>query len=290
MTMSGFNWPSRSTITMVAGDPGDSTSTSVLSTYQTSSDTTLMTVSYTDTVSSTPSVVISSGSSTVSSTSAVVISSRPSTVSPIISTSSPISRNPGPGNTSISTPSVRRPEVASVSSNSSARLGAGAIAGIAVGGILLLVLIVCAWFFWRLRKRLTPAVNSDEDLGRRDEKVTFGASAPTDFTGVFNDTAFHGLPVTGQRHELEPPRYHKSDLVHELDGSSRPGELPSKDASSHTVECLKVADAGNIETTDDVAFDGEAQRRREVEWLEKEEARIRHKRETLLQQRVQRLV
>ncbi|KAF7448981.1 hypothetical protein A1F99_060300 [Pyrenophora tritici-repentis] len=186
MTMSGFNWPSRSTITMVAGDPGDSTSTSVLSTYQTSSDTTLMTVSYTDTVSSTPSVVISSGSSTVSSTSAVVIS--------------------------------------------------------------------------------------------------------TDFTGVFNDTAFQGLPVTGQRHELEPPRYHKSDLVHELDGSSRPGELPSKDASSHTVECLKVADAGNIETTDDVAFDGEAQRRREVEWLEKEEARIRHKRETLLQQRVQRLV
>ncbi|EFQ95594.1 hypothetical protein P3342_005522 [Pyrenophora teres f. teres] len=256
---------------MNGGDRG-STYTTVLSTYQATWDTTLTTVSSTDMVTST----------------SAVISNAPSTLSPVISKSSAISRNPGPGDDSISSLSVGRPAVASVPSNSSPRLGAGAIAGIAIGGILLLILIIGAWCFWRLRKRVTFNVNEDEYVGRRDEKVAIGASPPTDSVGVF-DTEFHELPVTGRSHGLEPPQYHSYtiDPVHELDGSLRPGELPStrtKDASP-TVEGVKVSDPGNTERSNGVASpDAEARRRREVEWLEMEEARIRQRRETLLQQ------
>jgi hypothetical protein len=85
--------------------------------------------------------------------------------------------------------------------------------------------------------------------------------------------------------------------AHELKADDRPGELPFAGIEEHrSTNGLDVVDGGGSEVTQvpqtthtatqapQVSPHVEAQRRREVEWLEAEEMRMRQRREALLQQ------
>ncbi|RMZ74229.1 hypothetical protein GMOD_00003236 [Pyrenophora seminiperda CCB06] len=275
MALSGFNWPSHIPRTSIVSDSeyGGYVYTNVVS----------VTGFFTSTVSST-STATTSGTLTPSS---------------IISTASATSQTSGSGyNNNTSSSSTGNSATGSVSSNSSSRLGGGAIAGIAIGGMLFLVAIIGVLFLWQRKRRvqgITSNSNEDEYIGRKDEKVAVGASPLTNVTNII-DKRFQEMSGTNQTHRLDPPQYHSYtiDPVHELDGSSLPGELPPTRTqdTSHTIKF--VIQEPNLEITE--RPDGvesphvEAQRRREVEWLEMEEARIRRQREILLQHsEVQRL-
>jgi hypothetical protein len=85
--------------------------------------------------------------------------------------------------------------------------------------------------------------------------------------------------------------------AHELKAEDRPAELPFAGIEEHgSTNDLDVVDGGESEVTQvpqtdrtatqapQVSPHVEAQRRREVEWLEAEEMRMRQRREALLQQ------
>jgi hypothetical protein len=81
--------------------------------------------------------------------------------------------------------------------------------------------------------------------------------------------------------------------AHELKAEDRPGELPFAGAEEHgptdehvgTEETAPSTQTSNTAVqTSQVSPHVEAQRKREVEWLEMEETRMRQRREALLQQ------
>lgn len=195
-------------------------------------------------------------------------------------------------------PSVPLPNI------SSKNIGGGAIAGIAIGGVLILVLIIGGWYFWRRKKQRAQKPTStltDDELARREsqgDKVVFDPHQIGPTTGAYQ-TQYQEMSGNGLAQELDRSHSYKHAIggAHELKADDRPGELPFAGIEEHgSTNGLDVVDGGESEVTQvpqtnrtatqapQVSPHVEAQRRREVEWLEAEEMRMRQRREALLQQ------
>ncbi|KAH6869959.1 hypothetical protein BKA58DRAFT_384131 [Alternaria rosae] len=117
-----------------------------------------------------------------------------------------------------------------------------------------------------------------------------------------DQTEYQEMSGNGLTQELNRSHSYKYAIggAHELRAEDRPGELPYNGMEEHgrisenrevgvdnegdgrNVETLPVP--GAINSTSQVSPHVEAQRKREVEWLEMEETRMRQRREALLQQ------
>jgi hypothetical protein len=187
---------------------------------------------------------------------------------------------------------------------SSKNIGGGAIASIAIGGVLILVLIIGGWYFWRRKKQRAQKPTStltDDELARREsegDKVVFDPQQIGPTTGAYQ-TQYQEMSGNGLAQELDRSHSYKHTIggAHELKADDRPGELPFAGIEEHgSTNGLDAVDGGESEVTQvsqtnraatqapQVSPHVEAQRRREVEWLEAEEMRMRQRRETLLQQ------
>jgi len=186
-------------------------------------------------------------------------------------------------------------------------IGSGAIAGIAIGGIVVLALIIGGWYFWRRKKRRTEPPTTtltDDELARREgdgDKMVLGAdqSAPT--AGAYQ-TQYQEMSGNGLTQELDRSHSYKYAVggAHELRAEDQPGELPYNGMEEHKraneTGAIGTHDGGDGRNTETIQVPGansstsqvsphvEAQRKREVEWLEMEETRMRQRREALLQQ------
>ncbi|RYO59823.1 hypothetical protein AA0113_g7410 [Alternaria arborescens] len=187
---------------------------------------------------------------------------------------------------------------------SSTGIGSGAIAGIAIGGVLILALIIGGWYFWRRKKRSAQqpiSTLTDDELARREgdgDKIVLGPHQAAPTTGAYQ-TQYQEMSGNGLAQELDRSHSYKHAIggAHELKADDRPGELPFAGIEEHgSTNDLGVADGGGSEVTQvpqtthtatqapQVSPHVEAQRRRKVEWLEAEEMRMRQRREALLQQ------
>jgi len=186
-------------------------------------------------------------------------------------------------------------------------IGSGAIAGIAIAGIAILALIIGGWYFWRRKKRraqLPAATLTEDELARREgdgDKIVLGVdqSAPT--AGAYQ-TQYQEMSGNGLTQELDRSHSYKYAVggAHELRAEDQPGELQFHGMEEHgraneagVVGTHNGGDGRNAETipiprannpTSQVSPHVKAQRKREVEWLEMEETRMRQRREALLQQ------
>jgi len=190
---------------------------------------------------------------------------------------------------------------------SDSSIGSGAIAGIAIGGIVVLAFIIGGWYFWRRRKRRTQSSTTaltDDELAKREgdgNKIVLGPDQSPPTTGAYQ-TQYQEMSGNGLTQELDHPHAYKYAIggAHELRAEDQPGELPYNGTDEHgrTIGDEMVGednrgDGGNGEMipvpgannpTSQVSPHVEAQRKREVEWLEMEETRMRQRREALLQQ------
>ena len=97
----------------------------------------------------------------------------------------------------------------------------GTIAGIAVGGVLILVFIIGGWSFWRRRRRAKSttrknALESEGQARRDDEKIL-----------SYNRTSGARQELSNDSQAQEPHPSHSSrDAAHELRSDDIPGELP----------------------------------------------------------------
>jgi hypothetical protein len=193
-------------------------------------------------------------------------------------------------------------------------LGGGAIAGIAIGGILVLAFIIGGWYFWRRRKRARAKdLGSQDDEQARRGRHTVVSAAPYSPHEKPLYIPYHQQEMPGDiptpTQELEyafPSEYamdaarehtgkaeYKHEPAYELHPEARPAELPYGGQGhvsplQHHAPAAAVDEGDAIEETGivskAVSADVEAQRRREMEWLDREEERIRKKRETLSMQ------
>ena len=98
----------------------------------------------------------------------------------------------------------------------------GAIAGIAVGGVLILVLIIGGWSFWRRRRRAKSttsknAPTSEGQTGRDDEKIL--SDNPT--VGARQETS-------GDSHSQQlDPSHSNTGETHGLESDDISGRLPN---------------------------------------------------------------
>ena len=145
---------------------------------------------------------------------------------------------------------------------------------------------------------------TDDEMTRREgdgDKMVLGAdhSAPT--AGAYQ-TQYQEMSGNGLTQELDRSHSYKHAIgrAHELKADEQPGELPYNGMEEHgranatgvvgrddggggrNTETIPVPGANN--TTSHISPHVEAQRKREVEWLEMEETRMRQRREALLQQ------
>ncbi|KAB2099886.1 hypothetical protein AG0111_0g11901 [Alternaria gaisen] len=201
--------------------------------------------------------------------------------------------------------SAAPPSEPSTSSTSSG-IRSGAIAGIAIAAVLLIALVIGGWIFWHRKKKRTQqptAGLTDDELARREgdgDKIVLDPHQTAPTTGAYQ-TQYQEMSGNGLTQELDRSHSYKHAIggVHELKADDRPGELPFAGIEEHeSTNGLDVVDGGESEVTPvpqtnrtatqapQVSPHVEAQRRREVEWLEAEEMRIRQRREALLQQSV----
>jgi hypothetical protein len=196
------------------------------------------------------------------------------------------------------------------SNTSNPSLGSGAIAGIAIGGVLIFAFMIGGWYFWRRKKqrtRLTISALADDELARRDsdgDKMVLDKQQTAPTTGAYQ-TQYQEMSGSGVTQELDRSHSYKYAIggAHELKAEDRPGELPyagvEEHGSTNEYGVVAVNDernqgmeettpaTGTNDTTSQISHVSphvEAQRRREVEWLEAEETRMRQRREALLQQ------
>ncbi|KAF2833008.1 hypothetical protein CC86DRAFT_450832 [Ophiobolus disseminans] len=185
-------------------------------------------------------------------------------------------------------------------SKTTPKLGGGAIAGIAIGGILSLVLVVVGlYFFLRRRKRAKAnaiAANSDFLNGRESDKFVVDPTGNTGHTtqkGGNTQSAHQELSGFGHTQELGTSQaYIGAKSAHELKGHAQPGELPHTRELEGQVGATRVfnsgTDAGMVPAEHAVtavpSAHVQAQKKRELEWLESEEARLRQQREILMHQ------
>jgi hypothetical protein len=174
-------------------------------------------------------------------------------------------------------------------------LSSGAIAGIAIGGVLALALIIGGWYFWQRRKRAKTAKSIFEEdrlaRGYGDAPEVDTKYVPQEMPGSGQseakelDSTQNSKYATNGYHELmvDQGEYNYKP-AHELNPESRLGEL----SNGETTQTLPVRHQdlepglATTEMTGNATSPNiEAQRRREMEWLEMEEERIRKRRETL---------
>ena len=142
---------------------------------------------------------------------------------------------------------------------------------------------------------------TDDQLARREgdgDKIILDAGQVAPTTGAYQ-TEYQEMSGNGLAQELDRSHSYKHAIggAHELKADDRPGELPFAGIEEHgSTNGLDVVDGGESEVTQvpqtnrtatqapQVSPHVEAQRRREVEWLEAEEMRMRQRREALLQQ------
>ena len=174
-------------------------------------------------------------------------------------------------------------------SGKSSKLGGGAIAGIIIGVLALLLLLIGTVFFILRRKR------AHNDSGTNDQpEIT--AVGPNDAAHKHGQGTIPEMGGGRERQELGPPQ------PHELRAQNQIGELPYQGDSSYHQDVpyqqvqhppifggVHANEAGHPPSPPPMApavpsEHVQAQRRREVEWLESEEARMRQRREQLMTQ------
>jgi hypothetical protein len=231
-----------------------------------------------------------------------------------VTTSSGSSGSESSASTMQSGASIPSAAAASANESSSPGLGGGAIAGIAIGGILVLALIIGGWFFWRRRKRSKAQTFDvgDDEQARGDrgsgvpppqyspqEKQLYIPDHHQEMPGDVPTPAQELDPTQSIKYATHAARHSTSKVAyqyepaHELHPEARPAELPYG-GEEHVSPLQQHAPAAVVDEGDvieetgrvskAVSADVEAQRRREMEWLDMEEERIRKKRETLSMQ------
>ena len=213
----------------------------------------------------------------------------------------PTSTNKTPRTTQTSRPNPTR------NGKSKHGVGGGAIAGIAIAGIAILALVIGGWYFWRRKKRRAQPPTTtltDDELARREgdgDKMVLDTDPNASKTGA-DQTQYQEMSGNGLTQELDRSHSYKYAMggAHELRAEDQPGELPFNGMEEHgranetgvigtddggdgrNAETIPIPGANN--STSQVSPHVEAQRKREVEWLEMEETRMRQRREALLQQ------
>jgi len=168
----------------------------------------------------------------------------------------------------------------------SSELGGGAIAGIAIASVLIIAL-VGGWFFWRRRKR-TRRPTSTEDSAH----IGIDGGIDGGIAELHTQERPQEMPESrqAQMQELDQTKYFKHAMggSHELENESEPAELlngPDEYTAPVPHDIPQRPAAEMMETTNNIpASNVEAQRRREMEWLEMEEERMRKRRELLAAQ------
>ncbi|KAI4712226.1 hypothetical protein J4E89_002492 [Alternaria sp. Ai002NY15] len=177
----------------------------------------------------------------------------------------------------------------------SSGLGGGAIAGIAIAAVLVIA-VIGGWLFWRRRKRMRAKLTSTE--------ITAHIAGNGDGDGERGipelDTKERPQEMPGshqvQSQELDPTQYTKYAMngSHELKTEPESAELLNG-PDEHTApvpyhvqqtpadETTEIRDTTEA-TSNSLSSNVEAQRRREIEWLEMEGERIRKRRELLAAQ------
>jgi len=148
------------------------------------------------------------------------------------------------------------------------RTASGAVAGIAVGGVLILVLIIGGWALWRRRRRAKSTTSknasaSQGQTGREDEKILSD-----------NTTSGARQETSGDSHaqQLEPSHSNRGE-THGLGTDDVPGVLPYAavgGTNGDEIAGLPTTATARDDTTSHLSPHVEAQRKREVEWLKME--------------------
>jgi hypothetical protein len=173
------------------------------------------------------------------------------------------------------------------------RLSAGSIAGISIGVILVVSIVVGAWIILRRRRKSRSDTN--------DGSNNTSSKRESDKMVVDQDEVSHGSSAqqlnyqdaSGMEYMQELDPSHSNTFMihaHELKADATPGELSRHQSGSHSHFSPTDNDQDHeIEPTADSILPApsphvEAQRIRELEWLEMEEARLRQRREQLIRQ------
>lgn len=167
----------------------------------------------------------------------------------------------------------------------------GAIAGIVLGVLVLIALILGAILFLLRRKRQKQVVDGapKSEPGRESDKMVAAAGDVNHIGNTHYDPQYHELSGVGQTQELDPVKGHVARMIApELAQPDYDHELPHADddspAAGHVVSANPVQEAAREERPQGHSPYVEAQRRMEIDWLESEEARLRQRREVLAQQ------
>ncbi|KAJ4364452.1 hypothetical protein N0V83_009046 [Neocucurbitaria cava] len=165
------------------------------------------------------------------------------------------------------------------SGGGSKALGPGAIAGIVIGAVALLLAIVLIALRLRRRKKNKAkevVVNQGEDAPFKGELDGNGVSRNVPQQGAYQE-----MQAAKDTQEIGT-----AQAQYELRGEERPGELYEQqhqavhDTSNFHEPQYPEQPQPAVEPSPHV----QAQRRREMEWLEAEETRMRQQRERLMQQ------
>lgn len=165
---------------------------------------------------------------------------------------------------------------------------AGIIAGIAIG--LLAIRFVRGWFFRRrrIRTRGKPTSTKNDDEIGRDADADADAEIPELETMELPQELPEDRLTRAQESNTTRSSKYATDASHELKADSATAELLNGQGE-HTPLVTKHDPqrpaAGIMETKNNtLSSNVEAQRRREVEWLEMKEERMRKRRELLAAQ------
>jgi len=171
---------------------------------------------------------------------------------------------------------------------------AGVIAGMAIGGILVLVCTLGGvYMFLRSRNKAKDKSASQDGgttLNRESDKIAMDADeSPRDYGGYMPGP--QELSGVGQILELGPDHaYACATDAQELESDTQPSQIPQEQEDGQPSESRSERCSGTEvmlparESAPQTSSDVEAQKRRELEWLEMEEAKLRQRRETLMRQ------
>lgn len=173
----------------------------------------------------------------------------------------------------------------SKNSKKSSKSPVGAIAGGVLGGLVVLAILLGGVLFILHRKRkqrasLEGASGGSESQGAESDKMVVDDEEKMRTNGFYGPN-YHELSGQGATPELDPARGQVApmpapEMGHGTDGERRnvPTSPTAQPLPSHPTEATQTSQSPYVE----------AQRRIEVEWLETEEARLRQRREVLMQQ------
>ncbi|KAH7090220.1 hypothetical protein FB567DRAFT_546453 [Paraphoma chrysanthemicola] len=179
--------------------------------------------------------------------------------------------------------SASTPSASAIVDDNGQSLSPGAIVGIVIGVILGLLLVLGGLYFMRRRTLRHKAQSGNVEDSLPELLLSNKPAGGNEKRAYQSDKAhFSELNDTGRPHELDPSQaqllantsWDETRLVES--GSERGGQqgdvIPAQDGNL----------VGSVERQADPSFHVQAQKKREVEWLEMEEARLRQRREQLL--------